>query len=155
MTTAKEKKTTTRTSRTTAKKADEPKAAPQTPETAQEALKPEGPRGRYTPGQRTAILEQAQGLVEGGASWQAAAETLGVRPDNLRRWRQAGAKQSPDQRVRELEAENKRLRSAVVTMAIELGEATVHGPYSEESETARMRTALATLALENADLKAR
>ena len=152
MTTAKEKKTTTRTSRTTAKKADEPKAAPQT---AQEAPRPEGPRGRYSPKQRAAILEQAQKMVDDGASWQAAAETLGVRPDNLRRWRQAGAKQSPDLRVRELEAKNKRLRSAVVTMAIELGEATVHGPYGEESETARMRTALATLALENADLKAR
>ena len=84
-------------------------------------------------------------MVDDGASWQAAAETLGVRPDNLRRWRQAGAKQSPDQRVRELEAENKRLRSAVVTMAIELGEATVHGPHDEESEAARLRAALATL----------
>ena len=151
MTTEQTKKPTARGRGASAKK-DQPEPAQQTPTPSP---KPEGPRGRYSKEQRADLLAQAQALVNDGASWQAAAETFGVRPDNLRRWRQAGAKQSPDQRVRELEAENKRLRSAVVTIAIELGEATVHGPHGEESEAVRMRTALATLALENADLKAR
>ena len=69
-----EKKPTTRTrsTRSEAKKVDDPKAATQT---AQEAPKPEGPRGRYSKEQRASLLEQAQALVNDGTSWQAAAET--------------------------------------------------------------------------------
>ena len=145
---------TTRTSRTTAKKADEPKAAPQTPETAQEALKPEGPRGRYTPEQRTAILEQAQKMVDGGASWQAVAETLGVRPDNLRRWRQPGqSSRTPAQQVRKLERENERLRQAVASLATRVADLEIAGAGESADLISRQRAALSEMALKVVELE--
>ncbi len=74
------------------------KTKAQTPVVPEE---PQGPRGRFSAEQRARILEQAQGLVDAGSSWTAAAEAVGVRPDTVRRWRQPGeAEQSPAQRIK-------------------------------------------------------
>ena len=151
MTTDKAEKKTTRGRGASAKK-DQPEPTQQTPTPSP---KPEGPRGRYSLEQRTDLLAQAQKLVDSGASWQSAAEAIGVRPDNLRRWRQGvEASQSPAQRIKALEAENKRLRSAVASLATRVADLDVNGPMDENVLIERQRTALAEQALRIAELEA-
>ena len=120
LTTEQAKKTTTtkaRNGRSSAAKQATTEATPTL------SPKPEGPAGRFTKEQRDGLLAQAQALVNDGASWTAAAEALGLRPDTLRRWRQSGQTgQTPVQRIRELERENARLRQAVASLSVRVAD---------------------------------
>ena len=110
--------------------------------------KPEGPAGRFTRDQRDGLLAQAQTMVNEGASLTAAAEALGLRPDTLRRWRGGGqASQTPAQRVRALEQENKQLRQAVASLATKVADLETGGLGDEADVLRRTREALATMAL--------
>ncbi len=138
-------KPNTRNSRSAAAKNEQSESTPQTPEPSP---KPDGPAGMFTREQRAGLLAQAQTMVNEGASLTAAAEALGLRPDTLRRWRGGGqASQTPAQRVRALEQENKQLKQAVASLATKVADLETSGLGDEADVLRRTREALATIAL--------
>ena len=93
-------------------------------------------------------------MVDNGASWQSAAEAVGVRPDNLRRWRQTGqSTRTPAQQVRELERENERLRQAVASLATRVADLEIAGAGENADLVSRQRAALSEMALKVVELE--
>src|SRR5271163_568028 len=79
------------------------------------------PRKRHTPEEIVAKLRQVELLASQGKSTADAVRTLGVTEATYYRWRQefGGLKGDQVRRLKELEAENTRLRRAVSDLTVE------------------------------------
>jgi putative transposase len=79
------------------------------------------PRKRHTPEEIVAKLRQGDGLTSQGRWVAAAIRSLGVTEVTSYRWRQefGGLKSDQVKRLKELEAENARLRRAVADLTLE------------------------------------
>jgi transposase-like protein len=79
------------------------------------------PRKRHTPEEIVAKLRQVEVLTSQGKSTADAVRTLGVTEATYYRWRQefGGLKGDQVRRLKELEAENTRLRRAVSDLTVE------------------------------------
>ena len=78
-------------------------------------------RKRYTPEEIVAKLRQVDVLVAQGQSIDAAARSIGVTQTTYHRWRRefGGLKLDQVKRLKELEAENQRLRKAVADLTLD------------------------------------
>jgi transposase-like protein len=79
------------------------------------------PRKRHTPEEIVAKLRQVEVLTSQGKSTADAVRSLGVTEATYYRWRQefGGLKGNQVRRLKELEAENTRLRRAVSDLTVE------------------------------------
>lgn len=77
---------------------------------------------RHTPEQIVRKLHEADRLIAEGKSMAVVLKTLGVSEQTYYRWRKAYGQLSPDEarRLRELEAENRRLKKLVADKELEL-----------------------------------
>jgi transposase-like protein len=76
---------------------------------------------RYTPEEIVAKLRQVDVLVAQGQTVDAAARSIGVTQTTYHRWRRefGGLKLDQVKRLKELEAENQRLRKAVADLTLD------------------------------------
>jgi len=79
------------------------------------------PRKRYTPEEIVAKLRQVEVLTAQGASIADGAKSIGITEQSYYRWRKeyGGLKTDQVKRIKELEAENQRLRKAVSDLTID------------------------------------
>jgi putative transposase len=79
------------------------------------------PRKRYTPEEIVAKLRQVEVMTAQGASIADSAKSIGVTETTYFRWRKeyGGLKTDQVKRIKELEAENLRLRKAVSDLTLD------------------------------------
>ena len=79
------------------------------------------PRKRYTPEEIVAKLRQGEVMTAQGASIADSAKSIGVTETTYFRWRKeyGGLKTDQVKRIKELEAENLRLRKAVSDLTLD------------------------------------
>ena len=78
-------------------------------------------RKRHTPDQVIALLRDAEADLAAGLSIEQVCKKLGVSQQTYFRWKSqyGGAKAASMKRLKELEAENKRLKKAVADLTLE------------------------------------